>query len=56
MDDLDKTARYTEQVADELGKHRLMALPVTMLAGEDGDVARGIDADNRTFEQTAARA
>jgi hypothetical protein len=27
-----------------------------MRAGEDSDVAQGIDADNRTFEKAAARA
>jgi hypothetical protein len=31
-----------------------MALPVVMRAREDGDVARGIDTDIRTFEQAAA--
>src|SRR6516165_8596589 len=33
-----------------------MALAVIMRAGEDGDVAGGIDADRGAFEQTAARA
>ena len=56
MDDLDKAARYTEHVADELSKYRLMALAVTMRAGEDGDVTGGIDTDGGAFEQTAARA
>jgi len=45
-----------DDFADDLSKHRLMALAVIMRAGEDGDVAGGIDADIRTFEQAAAGA
>jgi hypothetical protein len=56
MHDLDETARHPEHIADDLSKHRLMALAVIMRAGEDGDVAGGIDADIRTFEQAAAGA
>ena len=56
MDDLDETARYAEHVAYDLGKNRLVALAVIMRAGEDGNVARGIDADIGTFEQATARA
>ena len=32
-----------------------MALAMIMRAGEDGDVAGGIDADRGAFEQTTAR-
>src|SRR5215469_3579331 len=56
VDDLNKAARYAEHIADDLGENRLMALAVIMRAGEDGDVAGGIDADRGAFEQTAARA
>jgi hypothetical protein len=56
MDDLDEAARHAEHVADELREYRLMALTVIMRAGEDGNVAEGIDADRSALEQTAARA
>ena len=56
MDDLDEAARYAEHVANELGEDRFMALAMIMRAGEDGDVARGIDADIGALEQAAARA
>jgi hypothetical protein len=56
MDDLDEIARHAEHVADELSEDCLMALAVTMRAGEDGDVARGIDADIGALEKSAAGA
>ena len=56
MHDLDETARHAEHVADDLSEHRLMALAVIMRAGEDGDVAGGIDADRGAFEQATAGA
>ena len=56
MDDLNETTRHAEQVADDLGKHGLVALAVIMRAGEDGNVARGIDADIGALEQATARA
>ena len=55
MNDLDETARDAEHIADELREYRLMTLAVIMRAGENGDVARGIDTDRGAFEQTTAR-
>ena len=54
MDYLDEAARYPEHVADYLGENRLMALAVIMRAGEDDNVAGGIDANRVAFEQAAA--
>ena len=44
MHDLDETARHPEHIADDLSKHRLMALAVIMRAGEQLSAGRSIDA------------